>query len=112
MRPWVPLFFQGKLLQKFVNGVLCLKYNRVHVGTCVKSISLSRQPISQKECARVRNALTWDASCYVVVSYVYLAVFPGASSETYAPVWTWRIVSWLPISLFICFWWRHEFRQL
>ena len=40
----------------------------------------------------IRGSLPWVASGYK-------SVFPGASSETYAPVWTWHIVGWLPISL-------------
>ena len=38
--------------------------------------------------------------------------FPAVSNETYAPVRTWHIVDWLPISLLYVSGWRHELRQL
>ena len=39
----------------------------------------------------IRGGLSWVA--------IGIVGFPGASSETYAPVWTWHIVGLLPISL-------------
>ena len=39
----------------------------------------------------IRGSLSWVAS--VIVGFI-----PGASSETYLPVWTWHIASRLPIS--------------
>ena len=56
--------------------------------------------------------VTWLLEVEVVGLNLARDSIPGAGSETYAPVWTWHIVGWLPISLIIFFWWRHELCQL
>ena len=64
---------------------------------------------------RMRSDRYYD-NLYVVVFPRWKAVqtgFSGESIEPYAPGMTWHIVGRLPRSLVIvCFWRRHELRQL
>ena len=58
-----------------------------------------------------------DTTCniYVVVFLGWQSEYlvpPGVSNETYAPAWTLAHRRLTPVFTFICFWWRHELRQL